>query len=79
MRAHSAAPRGGTRGSSYIDGSSASLAQLGLSETIVSRLAAENIFTISDWERLGRKRFRIFGITTSTAKKIDALTKEYEP
>lgn len=47
MRAHSAAPGGGTPGHGYIDGDASSLSRLGLSETIVSRLAAENILTVT--------------------------------
>jgi hypothetical protein len=50
-----------------------------LSPVLVSRLAAEAVFTASDWRRLGRKRRTIFGITRAMVTQLDALAQGRRP
>lgn len=53
-----------------------SLADL-LPAHILAILHAEGIFGLSDWSRLSRQRRNgIFGITKTTAKKLDAAARE---
>lgn len=40
------------------------------------RLAAEGVFTLRDWVKLGRRRRQLFGVTSATVKKLDALARE---
>jgi hypothetical protein len=44
-----------------------------LPDHILDRLDAEGIRSLDDWRALGRRRFRIWGITRSMARKLDAL------
>jgi hypothetical protein len=46
---------------------------------ILQTLHAEGIFSLSDWRRLGRKRFAIFGITARLAAQLDAAAREVRP
>jgi hypothetical protein len=46
-----------------------------LPEPLRERLAAEGVFTLADWVALGRRRRELFGITSATVKKLDALAR----
>jgi hypothetical protein len=46
-----------------------------LPDSLRERLAAEGVFTLQDWTALGRRRHQLFGITTATVKKLDALAR----
>ncbi len=46
-----------------------------LAEPLRQRLAAEGVFTLQDWVALGRRRHQLFGITSATVKKLDALAR----
>ena len=70
MHAQGAAPRGGTRGHGYIDGSAETLPD-NLPAVIRERLRAAGIATQSDWRALGDTRFKLWGITKSTVALID--------
>lgn len=57
--------------------SNASITRLALPAHVLEALYAEGIFSLSDWSRLPRKRRHgIFGITSITAKKLDAAARE---
>jgi hypothetical protein len=43
---------------------------------ILERLLAEGVHDFHQWRALGRKRFRIFGVTTAMARRIDELARE---
>lgn len=49
------------------------ITQLGVPEHIIETLQTEGVHTLDDWARLGDRRYRIFGITTVMAAKIDML------
>jgi hypothetical protein len=42
---------------------------------LLERLEAEGIRSVADWRALGRRRFRIFGITRSMAAQLDELAR----
>ena len=46
-----------------------------LPEALRERLAAEGVFTLTDWVALGRRRRELFGITSAIVKKLDALAR----
>ena len=46
-----------------------------LPESLRERLAGEGVFTLQDWVALGRRRHQLFGITSATVKKLDALAR----
>jgi hypothetical protein len=46
-----------------------------LPEPLRQRLAAEGVYTLQDWTALGRRRHQLFGITSATVKKLDALAR----
>lgn len=46
-----------------------------LPESLRERLASEGVFTLQDWAALGRRRHQLFGITSATVKKLDALAR----
>lgn len=77
MLPYSAAPGGGTPGHRYIDGSASSLSRLGLSETIIQRLASEGITTLDEWLALTpRQRRSIWGVTIAHVRLLDRLARE---
>ena len=47
----------------------------GLPEVLRERLAAEGVYTLQGWMALGRRRHQLFGITSATVKKLDALAR----
>lgn len=51
--------------------SDAILSRLNLPARVVHTLELEGVRDLNDWRRLGKRRFELFGITTTTAKKID--------
>ena len=77
MRGRGAALRARDAGaavSSAWDG--ASIAESGLSVSIVERLEAEGVFTLTDWAALTpRERRSIWGITRRMVAELDALAK----
>ncbi len=46
-----------------------------LPDSLRERLAGEGVFTLQDWVALGRRRHQLFGITSATVKKLDALAR----
>ena len=70
MRAQGAAPRGGTRGHGYIDGSAETLPD-SVPAVIRERLREAGINTAADWLALGAGRFQLWGITRATVALID--------
>lgn len=57
-------------------GNASTLSHLGLSETIVSRLAVENVHTLGDWSELGERRRQLWGITRRVVEQLDTLARE---
>jgi hypothetical protein len=53
-----------------------SLADSGAEPNIVGRLHAIGVDTCAEWRRLGKQRFRIFGITTVQASRLDELVRD---
>jgi hypothetical protein len=47
----------------------------GLPAQILERLRAEGVNSL-DWKRLGRRRFRIFGVTRRVAAQLDSLARD---
>lgn len=74
MSTHGAAPRGGTRGGGYIDGSPTSIPE-SVPESIRERLAGEDVHALDDWRRLGRRRHQIWGIVPSIVRQLDELAR----
>jgi hypothetical protein len=46
-----------------------------LPQHIREQLEAEGVRTPRDWQRLGPRRFAIFGVTRAVAAQIDALAR----
>jgi hypothetical protein len=46
-----------------------------LPAAIVDRLEADGVHSLDDWIALGRRRFRIFGVTREMARRIDAVAR----
>ena len=65
-----AASGAGHSGAAGSTGDTASISASGLPPHIIERLATEGIHDLQGWKKLGKRRFQIFGITTSVAKKI---------
>jgi hypothetical protein len=47
-----------------------------LPPTITERLAEHEVHSLSDWRRLGAKRFALWGVTRRMAATIDALARQ---
>jgi hypothetical protein len=83
MGAKGAAPEGSlaapSSGSGYgINGNAPSLPDA-IAPVIRERLASYGIITLTDWQDLGRKRFKIFGITRAMVAEIDAIARRKAP
>jgi hypothetical protein len=44
-------------------------------ETIHARLAREGVTSVADWLALGKRRFRVWGVTRSMVRELDALAR----
>ena len=76
MAAHGAAPGAGDSGTAAISrGNACNLSHLGLAPHVLATLAREGVTDLAGWKKLGRRRFNIFGITSTTATKLDEAAK----
>jgi len=75
MRARDAPPEatgdGSGRGLSRT-GNAGSVAEIGLPAHLLERLALNEVSTLADWQALGRKRFKLWGLPRSAVAEIDA-------
>lgn len=79
MGAQGAAPEGllaGTSDGRQINGGSAGSLPPQLGEVILGRLAGHDIATLEQWRSLGRRRYRLFGLTRRMVAQIDAAARE---
>ena len=76
MRAHGAAPGAGDSGTAAISrGNACNLSHLGLAPHVLATLAREGVTDLAGWKKLGRRRFRIFGIVPSVVRQLDRLAR----
>lgn len=47
--------------------------------TVRARLIAEGVNTLSEWRALGKRRFRVWGITRRMARELDAISAREWP
>jgi hypothetical protein len=76
---HGAAPEGhlaATSGGRINTGNAASIALPNLPLHVLHLLHEEGVRDLHDWRRLGRRRLRIFGITSKVVAQIDAAARE---
>jgi len=53
-----------------------SVANLPLPAHVLEALAEEHVYTLTDWRRLGKRRWSIFGVTPKVVELLDAAARE---
>jgi hypothetical protein len=68
---------GGLRGGLRTDQNTANSTQfpVTLAPALINRLAAHGVRSLEDWRRLGRGRFRLWGVTRAMVHEIDVTAK----
>jgi hypothetical protein len=59
-----------------INGNTATLSRLGLAPHVLACLEAEGVRTLGDWLGLGRRRFRLFGVTRKNVEALNAAARK---
>ena len=55
------------------------LSQLDLPAHVLPILEREGVVDLESWRKLGRRRFRLFGITRATIMLLDAAARSHSP
>jgi len=79
MRAHGAASEGSLAATSdrrINNGGRASISLPELPPHVLEALEAEGVTDLTAWRALGRRRFRLFGVTRRTVEQLDRAARE---